>query len=58
VTIGNIIGGCFFVATLYWYVYLRLESRAFDMIMELNEEAEEEKTNRLLDLQRTRELSE
>ena len=58
VTIGNIIGGCFFVATLYWYVYLRLESRAFDMIMELNEEAEEEKSNRLVDLQRTRELSE
>jgi formate/nitrite transporter len=23
VTIGNIIGGAFFVATLYWYVYLR-----------------------------------
>jgi formate/nitrite transporter len=25
VTIGNIIGGAFFVATLYWYVYLREE---------------------------------
>ncbi|MDD2352329.1 MAG: formate/nitrite transporter family protein [Candidatus Caldatribacteriota bacterium] len=25
VTIGNIIGGAFFVATLYWYVYLRKE---------------------------------
>ncbi|MGE4412946.1 MAG: formate/nitrite transporter family protein, partial [Candidatus Caldatribacteriota bacterium] len=23
VTIGNIIGGAFFVSTLYWYVYLR-----------------------------------
>ncbi len=26
VTIGNIIGGAFFVATLYWYVYLREEN--------------------------------
>ena len=25
VTIGNIIGGAFFVATLYWYVYLKEE---------------------------------
>ena len=36
VTVGNIIGGGFFVATLYWYVYLRPEARALDMIDELN----------------------
>ena len=47
VTVGNVIGGCFFVATLYWYVYLRLESRALDMIMELNAEAEENRASGL-----------
>jgi len=36
VTLGNIIGGGFFVATLYWYVYLRPAARALDMIEELN----------------------
>ena len=36
VTLGNIIGGGFFVATLYWYVYLRPAARASDMIEELN----------------------
>ena len=51
VTVGNVIGGCFFVATLYWYVYLRLESRALDMIMELNAEAEENRASGLETLQ-------
>ena len=36
VTLGNIIGGGFFVATFYWYVYLRPAARASDMIEELN----------------------
>ncbi len=36
VTLGNIIGGGFFVATFYWYVYLRPAARALDMIEELN----------------------
>lgn len=36
VTLGNIIGGCFFVSTLYWYVYLRPAARALDLIEELN----------------------
>jgi len=28
VTLGNIVGGAFFVATLYWVVYLRNEKKA------------------------------
>ena len=43
VTLGNLIGGGFFVATLYWYVYLRPEARAVDMIAQLNPEIGEEK---------------
>jgi formate/nitrite transporter len=56
VTLGNIIGGCFFVATLYWYIYLRVESRALDMIMELNTEAEEDRGSGL-EMPQARELS-
>jgi len=28
VTLGNIIGGAFFVATLYWFVYIWREKRS------------------------------
>ena len=60
VTLGNIIGGGFFVATLYWYVYLRPEARAMDMIAQLNLETDEENENkfRVKFTQRTRELTE
>jgi len=30
VTIGNIIGGAFFVGVIYWYVYLKKEKTAFE----------------------------
>jgi len=56
VTIGNVIGGCFFVATLYWYVYLRLESRAHDMIIELNTMVNDDESSGLVELH-SRELS-
>jgi formate/nitrite transporter len=58
VTIGNIIGGGFFVATLYWYVYLRPEARALDMIAELNPVANENQRVRILSWPRSRELTE
>lgn len=58
VTIGNIIGGGFFVATLYWYVYLRPEARALDMIAELNPVANENERVRILSWPRSRELTE
>ena len=58
VTIGNIIGGGFFVATLYWYVYLRPEARALDMIAELNPVTNENERVRTLFWPRTRELTE
>ena len=58
VTIGNVIGGGFFVATLYWYVYLRPEARALDMIAELNPATNENERVRILSWPRTRELTE
>ena len=58
VTIGNIIGGGFFVATLYWYVYLRPEARALDMIAELNPVTNENERVRILSWPRSRELTE
>ena len=58
VTIGNVIGGGFFVATLYWYVYLRPEARALDMIAELNPVTNENERVRTLFWPRTRELTE
>ena len=58
VTIGNIIGGGFFVATLYWYVYLRPEARALDMIAELNPATNENERVRILSWPRSRELTE
>lgn len=58
VTIGNIIGGGFFVATLYWYVYLRPEARALDMIAELNPATSENELVRILSWPRSRELTE
>ena len=60
VTLGNIIGGGFFVATLYWYVYLRPEARAMDMIAQLNLETDEENENKFKAIfsRRTRELTE
>lgn len=60
VTLGNIIGGGFFVATLYWYVYLRPEARAMDMIAQLNLEIDEENENKFKAIftRRTRELTE
>jgi len=60
VTLGNLIGGGFFVATLYWYVYLRPEVRAVDMIAQLNPEIGEEKVDKakVRMARRTRELSE
>ena len=58
VTIGNVIGGGFFVATLYWYVYLRPEARALDMIAELNLVTNEKERVRMLSWPRSRELSE
>jgi formate/nitrite transporter len=58
VTIGNVIGGGFFVATLYWYVYLRPEARALDMIAELNPATNETGQVRILSWPRSRELTE
>ena len=58
VTIGNVIGGGFFVATLYWYVYLRPEARALDMIAELNLVTNEKERVRMLSWPRSRELTE
>lgn len=60
VTLGNLIGGGFFVATLYWYVYLRPEARAMDMIAQLNPEIGEEKGGKakVRLVRRTRELTE
>ena len=60
VTLGNLIGGVFFVATLYWYVYLRPEVRAMDMIVQLNSEIGEEKGDKakVRLARRTRELTE
>ena len=58
VTIGNVIGGGFFVATLYWYVYLRPEARALDMIAELNPATNENERVRILSWPRSRELTE
>lgn len=58
VTIGNVIGGGFFVATLYWYVYLRPEARAIDMITELNLVTNENERVRMLSWPRSRELTE
>jgi formate/nitrite transporter len=55
VTFGNIIGGSFFVATFYWYVYLRPAARAFDILAELNEEKQHSK---LILTPRVRELNE
>ena len=58
VTIGNVIGGGFFVATLYWYVYLRPEARALDMIAELNPATNKNELVRILSWPRSRELTE
>ena len=58
VTIGNVIGGGFFVATLYWYVYLRPEARALDMIAELNPATSKNELVRILSWPRSRELTE
>jgi len=58
VTIGNVIGGGFFVATIYWYVYLRPEARALDMIAELYPATNENERGRILSWPRSRELTE
>ena len=58
VTIGNVIGGGFFVATIYWYVYLRPEARALDMIAELYPATNENERERILSWPRSRELTE
>lgn len=58
VTLGNVIGGGFFVATLYWYVYLRPEARALDMISLLNPVTDENGKQIMTRFTRSRELTE
>ena len=54
----NLSDGGFFVATHYWYVYLRPEARALDMIAELNPATNKNELVRILTWPRSRELSE